>query len=180
MAWHNRIDYPVEKIREWIKNGKTQAWIGQQLNVNPKQIYKVCKKHSIKCQRTGPRSASGHPNWNGGRLIDKHGYVLIYCENHPYARKPRLKYVLEHRLVMEQHLGRNLLPIEVVHHKNKDVQDNRLENLELFQGNASHLRKELSGRCPNWSEDGKLRIQQGIEKAADTHRSLKLNVSKNK
>jgi len=180
MAWHNRIDYPVEKIRQWIKDGKTQAWIGKELNVNPKLIYKVCKKHNIKCQRTGPRSGSGHPDWKGGRLIDKSGYILVYNPDHPYTRRPRKKYVLEHRLVMEKSLQRYLLPGEVVHHKNKDKQDNRLENLELFHKNSEHLAQELSGRIPRWSEDGKLRIQRGIEKAAETHRSLKLNVSKNK
>lgn len=38
---------------------------------------------------------------------------------------------LEHRYVMEQHLGRPLLSTEQVHHINHDRLDNRVENLEV-------------------------------------------------
>lgn len=42
------------------------------------------------------------------------------------------KQIKEHRVVMEQFLGRELFPHETVHHKNGDRGDNRVQNLELW------------------------------------------------
>lgn len=68
-------------------------------------------------------------NWKGGRTRNAGGYVLVLCPGHPGAS--RHGYVYEHRLVMERHLGRHLHSDEIVHHKNEDRADNRIENLEL-------------------------------------------------
>lgn len=119
------------------------------------------------------RPGSEHPEWGGGRIVDKDGYVLVYRPEHPHRRK-HLPYVFEHRAVMEKHLGRFLKPGEVVHHKNGKKADNRIENLELFQRNSDHLRHELSGRVPKWTKDGLRRIRAGIDRSATTRRSRTL------
>jgi hypothetical protein len=57
-------------------------------------------------------------------------YITVYTPNHPFSTKQGM--VLQHRLVMEQILGRYLERHENVHHKNGDRTDNSPENLELW------------------------------------------------
>lgn len=71
------------------------------------------------------------PRWKGGRVVNRK-YVLAYAPDHPQANSKG--YVAEHRIVMEQTLGRELHPDETVHHLNGDGHDNRPENLELRVG----------------------------------------------
>jgi hypothetical protein len=179
------IYYPVDQIRKHIEDGKTQDWIARHLvesgfdpKITSKSIYKVCRKHQIKCQRTGPREGKGHPEWKGGIIKSRSGYIEVYCPDHPYlVNKNKIsesksngkyfrkkKYMLEHRLVMEKKIGRYLLPTEVVHHIDGDTTNNHPDNLELFENNAEHLKATLLGKIPNWTKDGVSRIRAGNSK----------------
>lgn len=76
-----------------------------------------------------------HGMWKGGKIRRK-GYIFLHRPEHSGADS--LGYVREHRLIMEEHLGRILDPKEVVHHINEIKDDNRLENLMLFEDNGKH------------------------------------------
>ena len=54
------------------------------------------------------------------------------------TRTSNIKTVLEHRLVLAHSLGRPLKRFEVVHHRNGNRGDNRLENLQLFKSGRHH------------------------------------------
>jgi hypothetical protein len=81
-------------------------------------------------------SRENNPNWKGGITRYVLGYIGILLPEHPFCDKKG--YVLEHRLVMEKHLGRYLSLEEVVHHINGIKSDNRIENLMLFPNSSAH------------------------------------------
>jgi hypothetical protein len=89
-----------------------------------------------------------NPKWNNGTSKRRLGYISLYLPNHPYCDSRG--YILEHRLVMETYIGRYLTKTEVVHHINRNVKDNRIENLELFVSNGEHISitliKDMSDR----------------------------------
>lgn len=72
-----------------------------------------------------------------GSYITSDGYVKVLNRKHPRADKSG--FVYEHIQVMEKHLGRDILKGEIVHHKNHDRADNRLNNLELVESQSKHF-----------------------------------------
>jgi hypothetical protein len=98
--------------------------------------------------RTGEKNSF----WHGGRKI-LDGYIYVRSPDHPYATKQG--YVLLHRMLMEKHLGRILLPTEVCHHINNKRQDNQIENLMLFSSDNKHM--QIHNMKRNRDENGRFK-----------------------
>lgn len=149
-----------ELVLQLFDGGMSLTKIAKRIGTKPQIVSKFVLRHGRSKEQfqDGAYGPNNH-GWKGGRTVDKHGYVLLLRPDHPRAKK-HTGYVQEHRLVMEEFLGRFLLPTEVVHHINGIRDDNRVENLQVFQSNAEHLAHELKGRCPNWSPEGRENIQK--------------------
>lgn len=103
-------------------------------------------------------SGENNPAWKGGvTYFHKKGnygkykikYVRCPDEYSEMARKDG--YVMEHRLIVAQHLGRPLKRSEVVHHKDHDPENNDPHNLILFASNSQHKKYEARGQPePLW------------------------------
>ena len=83
----------------------------------------LCNVHRAQ-QRVGRTLTPIEPKgpWGGG-CIDSKGYRILSMNT---------RRIFEHRYVMEQMLGRELLPGETVHHINGVKDDNRPSNLQLW------------------------------------------------
>lgn len=142
---------------------RTSRQIGTMLDESHKYVQEVMLKFDL--PRRGRGSAFGALNgsYKSGRRIDRDGYALTSAPaGHPYAR-PRANrntgLILEHRLVLERHLGRYLLPTETVDHKDGLRLHNDPDNLRLFDCNADHLRATIAGQVPGWSAEGQAKLK---------------------
>lgn len=95
-----------------------------------------------------------------GRYLTSAGYVLLRMPDHPNAMKG---YVLEHRWVMEQKLGRSLLSSEVVHHINGVKDDNRPENLHLWS-QPEHASHHLSHPRPPVTAEHRRKLSEQMKR----------------
>jgi len=98
----------------------TERWVMRNTDGTPQN--KLCVHCFLKT-----RSRENNHNWKGGRFKTMDGYVRVLAPDHPFA--DIRGYVLEHRLILEQKLGRLLLRTEVGHHLNGIKNDNRPQNL---------------------------------------------------
>ena len=103
-----------------------------------------------KCNAPPPPKGAANWAWKGGvtRFRKKGNYADVKYVRAPEWAKPMARkdgYIMEHRLIMANRIGRLMSRTEVVHHLDHDPLNNDPMNLELWPSNAAHKRGE-SGR----------------------------------
>lgn len=114
--------------------GESQQQIADSFGISQTGVSAVLREAGFGAP---PPSRERNGAWKGGRHIDGKGYVRVIPgpDDLQLVKRHFNGYALEHRLVMARALGRPLTRRETVHHINGDRTDNRLENLQLRQGN---------------------------------------------
>lgn len=136
---HNKAAIDEERLRREYLARRPVAEIAAEYRVTIQCIY--ARLRAIGITRSNSEAHRGlqigprNPQWKGGRRVGSNGYVWIRVGG---------RDVLEHRHVMAQHLGRALRRGEVVHHRNGNGRDNRIENLDLLPSQSEHMREHMT------------------------------------
>lgn len=125
----------VPRVRELREAGLGARRIAAELGIGVTAAQKWLRYWGMSSPRGAAGTGPSHQAWSGGR-VHVGGYVHVWVATGDPLRVMAWKtgYAPEHRLVMARSLGRPLDRTETVHHVNGDKTDNRLENLQLRQG----------------------------------------------
>lgn len=115
---------------------------GVEMSIKPshlkrrKTCSKVCdgeRKRTMYSGKDNPNYGNRgekNPMFKTGEKISRYGYRMIYKPDHPNSQKDG--YILEHRYVMSEFLGRPLSNEEHIHHKDENKLNNDIRNLEII------------------------------------------------
>lgn len=145
-----------DEVKQLAAQNLSLSEIARRIGTNKRHVRAYLVEQEIARPRYS-QAMENNPRWKGGKMVDPDGYILIKRPDHPHCN--RHGYVREHRLVMEEKLGRYLEPTEVVHHLDDDPSNNHPDNLEIFSSNTEHLAATLKGKRPNWTPQGFARMQ---------------------
>ena len=87
------------------------------------------------------------PLWDIEKIVKSGEYLFAVVRGHPNAYEH--DYVLAHRVVMENKLGRLLKGDEVVHHKDGNKHNNHPNNL-LLESRSVHTSRHLREKGQSW------------------------------
>ncbi len=137
-----------KKIAALYLSGKTSRQIANFFNVYPQTILRSLNRTDTPKRKDWKRaSGEKNGNWRGGIRLIK-GYRHIYKPGHWLARNDG--WVAEHRFLMEKFI---IKKTQVVHHKDGNILNNMISNLEIFTSNGVH--RHLHSKNQPRGKDGR-------------------------
>lgn len=177
----NRSIPKKEELSKWYSLGYSMKEIGNYLGYSTGKIHKYFKIYEIEPRNWGSNNSFAKIKISNAQKGKKYalgtkrteeqkknlseakrlkgigckkrradGYIAIHFPDHPKSNKDG--YIMEHDLIMECFIGRWLKDDEVVHHKNKIRDDNRIENLQLMTF-KEHARLHMIERHSKGDDD---------------------------